>query len=105
MLKKQKCTSYFVTRTPTSRLASGAIKVTEGKATNQDASHDPIHTLKKWGSKPTALKVATPEIMKDMMADKMMLNRIWAYFLGIMMVYVKYLKRYEILVLIYKKMN
>ena len=67
-------------------MANGAIKVTDGKATNQDANHDPIHTLKKWGSNPTALKVATPEMMKDMMADKMILNRMWAYFFGIMMV-------------------
>jgi hypothetical protein len=83
--------NYFVTTAPTIRLARGAMNVTEGKATTQEANQDPIQTLKTWGSKPTALNVATPEIIKDMMADKIKLNNMCAYFLGIIMVSMKVL--------------
>jgi len=88
-MRIKKCESYFVTSKRTIRLAKGAMSVTDGNATNQEANQDPIQTIKIWGSKPTALNVATPEIIKDMMADKIILKSICAYFLGIMIASLK----------------
>jgi len=60
----------------TSFCATGAQISTLGKANIQAMPHADIHNQKKFWTGPSALKVEMPEIINDIIADKMSGNKI-----------------------------